>query len=45
VERSCERGNEPLGSIKWKILSDYTAGGLSISTQLRTVSQFVPHAS
>jgi hypothetical protein len=39
VESSCERGNEPSGSIKcWELLSGCTSCGLSGGTQLHRVS-------
>jgi hypothetical protein len=39
VERSCELGNEPSGSIKcWELPSGCTTCGLSSSTQLNRVS-------
>jgi hypothetical protein len=38
VESSCERGNEPSGSIKcWESTEWLTTGGLSSSTQLHRV--------
>jgi hypothetical protein len=39
VERSCERGNEPSGSIKcWELPSGCTTCGLLSGTQLHRVS-------
>jgi hypothetical protein len=39
VESSCERGNDPLGSIKcWELPSGCTTCGLSSGTQLHRVS-------
>jgi hypothetical protein len=39
VESSCERGNEPSGSIKcWELLNGCTTCGLSSGTQLHRVS-------
>jgi hypothetical protein len=43
VEGSCERGNEPSGSIKcWNILSSCTISGFSRRAQLRWVSEWGP---
>jgi hypothetical protein len=40
VKSSCERGNEPSGSIKfWELPSGCTTGGLSSGTQLHRVSE------
>jgi hypothetical protein len=41
VERSCERGNEPSGSIKcWELPNDCTTCGPSSGTQLHRVCLF-----
>jgi hypothetical protein len=41
-ESSCERGNEPSGSIKcWELPSGCTSSGLSSGTQLHRVSYLV----
>jgi hypothetical protein len=40
VESSCERSNEPSGSIKcWELPSGCTTCGLSSGTQLHSVSR------
>jgi hypothetical protein len=38
MESSCERGNEPSGSINGKLLSGFTTCGLSSGTQLDRVN-------
>jgi hypothetical protein len=38
MEGSCEHGNKPSYSIKWKFLSSCTTGGFSRSVQLHEFS-------